>query len=269
MKVLKHYILVILLLAIIPTCRSIAENPRVLRVAILGDSNTSIGGDDCANPQGWTKWFVERFAPSSCRSFARSGATWANTARTKRNIDEDTDRLSDDNVIFNQVCRLFEVCDSNAQAGPDLIIIAAGTNDAWFCAKRPGLFDKTIKQTFASSDGFITDRKPSMVCSLAESVRLVCEMLMSRLPNAQIILLTPMQTIKAPYERIQKVGNIIEACAHRMSIPVVRQDYCNGVYDVRERTKQLRTTDGTHTSTEGAKRNGYFIANQIAALLAY
>lgn len=269
MRILKQYILVIFLLAFIPLCRSMAECPSRLKVAILGDSNTSIGGDDCAKPQGWTKWFVEKFAPLSCRSFARSGATWTNTANTRRNVKEDTDLLSDDNVVFNQVCRLFEACDSDAQAVPDLVIIAAGTNDAWFYAKRPGLFGKTASQAFSSAKGFIVGRKPSTVCSLAESVRYVCEMLIERLPNTQIILLTPMQTIKAPYERTQKVGNIIEECAHRMSIPVVRQDYCNGVYDVRERTKHIRTTDGTHTSIEGAKRNGYLIANQIAALLVY
>lgn len=266
---MKQNILVFLLLVLIPLSHNKAQSPSRLRVAILGDSNTSIGGDNCTRPNGWTKWFVERLAPLSCRSFARSGATWTNTPNTRKNVTENTDLLSDDNVVYNQVCRLVEACDSDAQAVPNLIIIAAGTNDAWFSAKRPGLWSKTVGQAFTPSVGFAVNRKPSTVCSLAESVRYTCEMLMQRFPDTQIILLTPLQTVKASYDKIQKVGNIIEECAHRMSIPVVRQDYCCGVYDVRERDKRLRTTDGTHTSIEGAKWNGYFLANQIAALLAF
>ena len=63
-------------------------------VAILGDSNTWLGGDQCDQPRGWNKWFKDYFAPASCRSYARSGATWTNTARTKRNPDEVKEVLS-------------------------------------------------------------------------------------------------------------------------------------------------------------------------------
>ena len=49
-------------------------------VAILGDSNTWLGGDQCDQPRGWNKWFKDYFAPASCRSYARSGATLTNTA---------------------------------------------------------------------------------------------------------------------------------------------------------------------------------------------
>ena len=48
----------------------------VMHVVILGDSNTFIGGDQCDKPQGWNKWFKELANPLSCRSYARSGATW-------------------------------------------------------------------------------------------------------------------------------------------------------------------------------------------------
>ena len=34
-----------------------------INVVILGDSNTSIGGDACDNPRGWNKWFKDKFAP--------------------------------------------------------------------------------------------------------------------------------------------------------------------------------------------------------------
>lgn len=243
-------------------------NGSQLNIVVLGDSNTSIGGDDCADPKGWTKWFAERIKPKSCRSYARSGATWTNTVATKYDIVEDTDVLSDNNVVYNQANRLVNDFDNGNISEPDVVIIAAGTNDAWFSGRRPGLFSKSAEQAFLASDN-ISDRKPSAVLTLAESVRYVCEMLMRRFPKSQIILLTPMQTVKAKYQRIKQAGDIIEQCAHRMSIPVVRQDYITGVYDNHERVAPLRTSDGTHTSVEGAKRNGYQIANIVSGLLCY
>lgn len=238
-----------------------------LHFVILGDSNTSIGGDLCNEPLGWTRWFVERMQPASCRSYARSGATWTNTSTTKRNTKENIGRLGNDNVIFNQVCRLFEATDEGTQPQPDVILIAAGTNDAWFQAQRPHVFDLSATQAFQPSINNVLQRKPNTLLSLAESVRYSCELLMQRFPQARLILLTPMQTTQARFEDTERVGTIIEQCAHRMSIPVIRQDYLCGVYNLREASSPLRTYDGTHTCAEGAKRNGYFLARQIEALL--
>ncbi len=253
----------LLLLAVV----KLSATQSNLHFVILGDSNTSIGGDLCNEPKGWTRWLVERIQPATCRSYARSGATWTNTAFTKRNTRENIGRLGNDNVVYNQVCRLFEACKADSQPQPDVILIAAGTNDAWFQAERPQVFDLSASQAFQTSISDFLQRKPNTLLSLAESVRYSCELLMQRFPQARLILLTPMQTTQASFELTEKVGTIIEQCAHRMSIPVIRQDYLNGVYNLREASSPLRTYDGTHTSVEGAKRNGYFLARQIEALL--
>lgn len=238
-----------------------------INVVILGDSNTSIGGDACDNPRGWNKWFKDKFAPASCRSYARSGATWTNTARTTYNIKEYTEKLGDNNVIYNQVNRLKADCSGKRQVGPDLILIAAGTNDAWFAASRPGVFSKTASQVFEYDGGFITGRKASDVRTLAESVRYCCELLMERFPDAQIILLTPMQSVAAGAAKIRRAGDIIEECARRMGLCVIRQDRENCVYYVREKMSKKYTTDGTHTGEDGARRNGCYIANRVSAML--
>ncbi len=251
------------------SCLLSAVNGHDLNIVILGDSNTSIGGDDCTNPKGWTKWFADKISPKTCKSYARSGATWTNTVRTRYDIVENTQVLSDNNVIFNQMNRLITACDNQQQPSPDLILIAAGTNDAWFNSKRPGIFSKTLEQAFGTPNTFNAPQKVSSVVSLAGSVKLICEKLMSRFPDAQIVLLSPMQTTKASYDIINKVGNILEECAHRMSIPIIRQDYITGVYSSRETNGYFLTVDGTHTSERGARRNGYLIANLITALLCY
>lgn len=237
-----------------------------IHVAILGDSNTWLGGDQCDQPRGWNTWFREAFRPASCRSYARSGATWTNTVRTKSNPEENTAVLSDDNVAYNQIVRLKEACKSGTQPSPHIILIALGTNDAWFTKHRPGLFDISPQQAFAS-DSTTIHRHPSTVLSLAESVRYGCEMLADALPDAQIILLTPMQSTSIPYDNIRLTGDIIEECANRMSIPVIRLDKESAVSSLREKHEKRFTTDGTHTSEKGARRNGRFVANKVRSLL--
>lgn len=236
-------------------------------VVMLGDSNTSIGGDACNNPRGWNKWFKDKFAPATCRSYARSGATWTNTLKTVYNTKEYTEKLGNDNVVYNQVNRLKEDCDAGRQPEPDLILIAAGTNDAWFKTSRPDAFSETAEQAFARDGGFITGMRAADARTLACSVRYCCEMLMERFPHAQIILLTPMQSVAAGYADIRKAGDIIEGCARRMGLCVIRQDRESCVYDVREKGMWKYTTDGTHTSETGARRNGCYIANRVSVML--
>ena len=246
----------------------IAVGHPQIHVALLGDSNTFIGGENCDKDNGWSKWFKERFAPASCSSYARSGATWTNTISTKINLTEYTEKLGDNNVIYNQVLRLIESVKNGKDVKPELIIILAGTNDAWFKDSRPQLFSKTVQQVFATQQ-VITHKQVSQVTSLAESVRYSCETLMEAFPDAQIVLVTPMQAAKAGVKGIRKVGNIIEECGRNMSLVTIRLDYQGCVYEGREKTARRFTSDGIHTNKEGARRNGYFIARQIENVLQF
>lgn len=252
----------------IPTVAQTVEGTVVhpLHVVILGDSNTWIGGDDCDKPKGWNKWFVDEFRPLSCKSYARSGATWTNTSSTRENVVEDIAVLGNDNVIYNQIARLKKASDEGRQQTPDLIIIAAGTNDAWFVKQRPKVFAKTAAQAFADKEP-IRGRKPNEVLSLAESVRYGCELLMERFPKAQIILLTPLQAIQPTKANLDRASDIIEQCGRRMGLEVVRQDRECCVRRADEQKTKRYTTDGAHTSEEGARLNGTYLAKRISELL--
>ena len=243
--------LLILILSLMATTMIAQEQCHVV---ILGDSNTWIGGDHCDKPRGWNKWFKDAFQPTSIRSYAHSGATWTNTPKTQRNTQEITDILGNDNVIYNQVCRLEEAVDSGVQPKPQLILIMAGTNDAWFQKARPMVFSVTPEEAFAIDS--ITQRSASQVVSLAESVRYNCELLKAAYPEARIILLTPMQSTAAGTASITKAGDIIESCGNRMNLSVIRMDQ-----------EPVYTTDGTHTTEVGAEHIGTFIAQQVATLL--
>ena len=246
-----------------------AANHSHLHVVLLGDSNTFIGGEDCDKNRGWSKWFKERFSPSTCKSYARSGATWTNCSKTKINTEEYSEKLTDNNVIFNQVLRLIQATKEGKEPQPDLIMIMAGTNDAWFKSSRPQLFFQTPQQVFSATSNTVLSKPIHQVTSLAESVRYSCEKIKEAFPDAQIVLITPMQIGKPGVTGIHKIGDIIEECGHYMSLSVIRLDYEGTIQGAREINNRIFTTDGVHTNSKGAKRNGYFIANQLESLLLY
>lgn len=220
-------------------------------VVILGDSNTWLGGDDCSKPKGWNTWFKEALKPRSCCSYARSGATWTHTPNTQRDTKENIGTLGDNNVIMNQICRLEEAINEGSQVNPSLILIAAGTNDVWFKNKRPHAFEPT---EFSLE-------------SLQGIVDYCCLKLFRLCPQAQVVLITPMQTIQADTADIHRAGDIIEARGQYFHIPVIRLDYHSDVKSQNEQQAFKYTYDGTHTSELGARSNGYYIAQQVRAII--
>lgn len=234
-----------------------------LHVVILGDSNSSIGGDSCNLAPGWTKWFNEAFAPASCRSYARSGATWTNTPRTVRNEKEITGKLSDNNVIYNQVCRLLTACQAGLQPSPDLIVIAAGTNDAWFLKRRP----QALQQIVVTDTAALVARKPSQILTLTEAVTYNCLLLIRHFPDACIVLLTPLQCTATSAERIRTTGDIISRCGRELSLPVIRQDSICCISRADEMVQHRYTVDGIHTNAAGAEINGHLIATKIESIV--
>lgn len=238
---------------------------RTMNVVVLGDSNSWLGGDGCDKPEGWTLWFKQALKPTSCRSYARSGATWTCTAKTRRNVIEDIETLGDDNVIYNQICRLQEAVSDGKQPAPDLIYISAGTNDVWFKAKRPnalsvdGVTSKQLKGVKA--------KPASKLLTLAAAVTNGCMTLKSLYPNAKIILLTPMQTTKASAADIERAGDIIESCARTMGVYWIRLDKQSCVKRQTELRKFTYTKDGTHTNEAGAKLNGKLVADETITIM--
>ena len=78
-----------------------------------------------------------------------------------------------------------------------------------------------------------------------------------------------MQSTSIPDMRLFSVAETIAKCGDRLSLAVVRQDKESCVSSARERTGRCFTTDGTHTNNEGARRNGYYLANRLSAILQW
>lgn len=227
------------------------------RIALLGDSMTWIGGDSCQNETGWSHTLRASGIASSIDVYARSGATWTNTANTKRNPKHYTELLNDDNVVFNQAVRLIERADT-CDATPDIIVLFAGANDAWFAAKRPGMYEKDMK---GSKYTISTD--PTRVTTLEGSIHLVCDILQQRFPDATLLFVTPLQMSKSDAETIFRVSDIIEKAAADKECMTLRADKETGITHNQEKKSPRYTYDGVHTNPEGAKILGDYIVRHI------
>lgn len=246
-----------------------ADGHKELDIVILGDSNTWIGGDDCSKDIGWTKWFASKFNPSSIRSYARSGATWTNTSGTRRDTKSYSEVIDDRNTIYNQMARLIEAAANRSQPSPEIIMIGAGANDAWFDNKRPYVFHQSVDDAFRNESPIASDADVSKYVSLASSIRLVCETLMREFPAAQIVLLTSPQIKQCSYERQRQVNDVIEECGRRLSVNVIPLDAGCGTYRIFEKSDPVNTSDGAHNSITGARRTGNYVASQLQSILLF
>ncbi len=224
-----------------------------LSFALLGDSMTWIGGDSCQNPTGWSHHLKESGMAGKIDVYARSGATWTNTISTKRNTAFYSEILHDDNVVYNQTIRLIEKADS-CQENPDIIILFAGANDAWFAAKRPGIYEGDN-----SKEKFSLASDPASLTSLDCSLLLLSDILKERFPDSTLLFVTPLQMSKTDAETIFRVSDIIEKVANKKGCLVLRADKETGITHQQESSSPTYTYDGVHTNPAGAQLLANFI----------
>lgn len=221
-------------------------------VVFLGDSNLWIGGDDCEGEKSWSKEVVDSLNPRQWRSFARSGATWTNVASTRVCSECYSEVIHDDNVVYNQMVRLIDAIGSGELRIPDVIFIAAGSNDAWFSSRFPGMMSKRVSDIYTTPSP--QGSTPSRNTTLAESIRLVCVNLSKTFPNTKIVLLTPPFNTKVPREKIAEVAEVISESCRRLRIPCIQLNDDDIINPDEETAGFSSTYDGAHTSVEGAHR---------------
>lgn len=238
---------------------SIATDSVTKVIALLGDSMTWIGGDDCEKDTGWS-YYLKRHNPTwSVETYARSGATWTNTAVTKGDVKAYSAILDNENVIYNQVRRLIEAVESNQSKTPNMIVVFAGGNDAMFSRRRPGMYN-----TVALPEGSVENCHPSKYTSLASSVELGCRLLREHFPDARILLVTPTEMSKVAPSAVNQVGDVIENTGKKLGIEVLRADKNINIRHNVEKIKPHKYTyDGIHSNPEGAKLIATYIIGNI------
>lgn len=237
-------------------------------VVIMGDSITWLGKDDCTGAKGWTTYWKEIARPKSVRSYARSGASWCNSPDTKSNTVENIGVLGSDNTVFNQIERLQEAISKGEQPVPDLIMIAAGTNDMWYHSHFPHVFDVSPEDAMSAPDQKVIEQGPSAATSISTAMKLAFARFARICPEAEIIILTPLQATKINTSILEQGSDIIEKCALLGGAKVIRQDREMPVDSAAERRSHNLTYDGVHTSEAGARANGKAIAARTLQLLA-
>lgn len=250
-RFLNLLVVLLLLQAFVVSARSLPGSGKPY-IAILGDSNTWIGGDDCSNPRGWNHWFAGELPQVCCRSYARSGATWSHVESTVIDTVENVGRISDNNVISNQIARMIGDVKAGRTPVPDVVIVACGTNDAWFPKFRHLALDSDTASCF----------------TVAGAVRSDCRTIIGAIPSARILLLTPLQSTAFSPERLDSVTVAIALAARSLGIQCVEQRRVCPVVSVNESRAFRLTTDGTHTSDEGARLCGKIIAEIVKPLLS-
>lgn len=236
-------------------------------VVMLGDSNTFIGGDACDKPQGWNKWFKDFAKPLSCRSYARSGATWTHTSNTVLDMEENIGVLGDNNVVYNQAMRLVTAVLTGEQTTPDLLLIMAGTNDLWFADKRPDCLKLRASEIYKHPVTSISFYKPSELTQLSQCVCYDCELLKEAFPKARIILITPPQNNKTDLNDQHIVGSHIQWCSQELGLDFIRLDEAYEVFYGPDLIRRGYSKDGVHTTPKGAKVLGKYIYEQVQKLL--
>lgn len=221
-----------------------------LTVAILGDSNAWLAGENCESDSAWPFWFVRSYNPVMVKNYARSGATWTHTPKTKVNTQEYSEVITDDNVIMNQLERLKADVEKGNYPMPELIIISAGTNDAWFPDKRP--------RVFSSSES---------AESLAGSIKNGGEYISRNFPGARVVLLTPPFSSKIESASINRAGDIMLKAGKESGMDIIRLDTAEFIDGDAEKIKFRLTSDGVHTSRAGARKIGFHIASEIEKFL--
>ena len=233
------------------------ETDTTLNISLLGDSMTWIGGENCEKEEGWTHYLKERFPNANIDIYARSGATWTNTPKTKGDAKAYSVVIENENVLYNQVSRLINEAETDPAKRPDLIILYAGANDAWFEKRRPGLYNE-IK-----TPADITTCKPSQCTTLASSIQLGVKKLQKAFPEARIVMVTPVEMAQTPTARITKVGDAIEKTGKELGVEVLRADKNVPIKHEEEKQGRRYTSDGAHTNPEGAKLIADFIISSI------
>lgn len=231
-------------------------------VAFLGDSNTWIGGDDCSNANAWSFHLIKNLMPTSYRSYARSGATWTNNATTLPDVRHYSEIIDDNNVIYNQCLRLIQDIDKKLFPVPDFIFISAGTNDAWFSDRRPDIWKLTPEQV--KNLPLTAVSKPSDATSLAASVHLCLMMLRQHCPTSRIIIVAPPYTVKTTKKEIERVADTLQQIALLAGTGCVRIERICGIDPDLEAKSFSLTTDGTHTSQQGAWQIAKCVYNYLA-----
>ena len=251
------------------------------KILILGDSITHL---DMSN-SGWVKYFSEIVKPLVKVNTAVDGATWKD--RVENQIyDGNPIPSTDGNCIGNQVQKIIneKSLGTSDYSDFDVIIVAAGTNDAFNINPDSETIDDVESQFISSYGTYGTfevvpldtaDRR-----TFSGIMRYTYQKLNELYPNAKFVICSPLQEVYESYVSTYKKGELFRYIASRLSVhffntrdcgicnlyesPTESIDYDSPSNDESDIKRDL--SDGLHTNASGGKKLGEYIAKEFIKL---
>lgn len=250
----------ILLLTLIPfnLSQKLQQGPLSGKViAILGDSIIQNMSSQKANvdTQDWP--LLQRLTDAKLiLNCATGGAMWRD--KGDEYITNRPVQASNTSFISNQV-RLLERLIKEGRPQPDIIFIAAGTNDI----KTPkGNYLEIMEMTFSELEHSEQARK-----TLYGGLRYSIEKILTDYPKTNLVLFTPFQAIHGErnYEVLSDIGAAIKKMGNRYAVTVVDCLNEGGISDIFEvnRGRGRYLADGVHPNREGKILMSNFYAKKL------
>ncbi|RDU22767.1 GDSL-type esterase/lipase family protein [Anaerosacchariphilus polymeriproducens] len=210
---------------------------------VSGKKFLFFGDSITANSNGYVSILTDMLG-IEIKNMAINGATWC-------------DRVDSTNTIYSQ---LRNVLENMQDYVPDSIVISAGTNDSIATTYTNDTI-YTAMEAFYTSSGNVIDIETVDRKNIFGATRYIVETLKKLYPNADIFLLSPIQSALSVkgYKVAYATGFILQEIAKRLSVNFIDCINCG----INSLNASETLVDGLHPNALGAKLQGQFIASKI------
>ena len=219
-------------------------------VCFLGDSITD-------NENYYLKDLNEKLTFTNQYNLANSGAKWAHESTTAYDITSTGGLLADWNVVWNQFNKLKSKVDALEFVAPELIVISCGTNDfsTSSVGVPSGIYDGLSFISLSAND--IRTR------SVAGGIRYTLDSVITEYPDAQIILITPLQRGVVDNSKIFSITEVIKLCSDFSATKIINQTSESGIYGYIEVGADKYLIDNLHPTVLGGKKMANFLNKEL------
>ena len=157
---------------------------------------------------------------------------------------------------------MIDLVDNSSYKTPDVVIISCGTND----------FTETVGTPSSVYDGLVFTSLPSgdaRLQNLSGGLRYSCDSILLEYPEAQIILVTPLQRGVVDNSAIFDIKDAMLESGTFGSMAVINQTSELGIYGYPEISGEVYLVDNLHPNTLGGQKMADFLDKTLKNKIIY